>query len=207
MTRGSRVKLALTVILILLMSASAAYAIRRWAVEYDGGVLPGDTHPKWTVSGLGDQANVLVVDTIGKGSAEMQYMRPRPTKRTRLAKAAVDTASSIEARVKMGRTGNEGTIPDTALIVYDSSEVFKLVFMNDRIAGIGPGQDGLSWPNLSNYYAMDTTSAFHTYRMDVVNGTAAVYVDGIQRLTLAASLRRGTRPTYASGTCAAGRTA
>jgi outer membrane protein assembly factor BamB len=144
---------------------------------YDGSVLPEDADPPWVTFGGGSRStdgNILTVNTVGMGCEEKQYSM----------NDIVDSAKGIivEARVKIGAIGDEGTIPDTAIVISDSEQAFKLVFLEDRIA---EGRDSISWDNLDNYCLVDTVSDFHVYKITVKNSTAKVYVDGIARLTLA----------------------
>ncbi len=147
-------------------------------ILYDGSTLPTDAIPPWQQTGNGNvstDGDILTISTLTLGNEQQTYYTPN----------IVDSGTSliVEARLKVGSTGNNGEIPDTALVIVDSSRAYSLVFLDDRIAAIAEGQMNSNWSDLTDYHMIDTTSDFHTYKMVYGSNQTNIFIDGIHALT------------------------
>jgi hypothetical protein len=176
---GSIVGLIVLGVFLLVTTGNNANATEIWTIEYDGSVLPQDATPPWYKEGSGSattDGDILSIDTIEAGCVERNFG----------IADIVDSALglTVEARIQIGVIGSEGTIPDTAILIGDSEKVYKLVFLEDRIAEMQEPAGSPNWWDLDNYYIIDTISDFHIYRLTLNNGIVNVYVDGVHRLTM-----------------------
>lgn len=138
--------------------------------EYDGSILPANANPPWEASVTGTQStdrNILTLNTIYPNGSEAQYLMRNVV--------VPGSPMALEARVKIGQIGNEGTIADTALIITDTRKAFKLDFLEDRIADNNSSD---------NYYLMDTKSDYHVYRLEYDSEIVNVFVDGTKVFTI-----------------------
>lgn len=84
------------------------------------------------------------------------------------------TGYTIEAKLKVV-TCDTSNGYDNCIYVYDDSRVWVLTFYTDNIY-LSYGSGG------TTTYTMNTTDAYHIYRVTVLNGVIKVYVDGTLRL-------------------------
>jgi hypothetical protein len=147
-----------------------------WSLNYTADALPEDSTPAWTHLGgaYGSvAAGILTIDTTG-GASYFCYYRM-----SGLTEMINSRGFTIEAKMKVITSAN----PDVRLILRftDDARVASLAFSQTQIALLGP----------IDSYNMDTTDAFHVYRITVIGSTIKVYVDNILRMS-------GTIPTATS---------
>lgn len=165
---------ALLAILPVFRLACAADDDIRWLVHYDGKALPDAT---WTATG---NVNAKIVD----GALHLVDDSATETGCYRTAwKADPDQEIMVEAKVKVGRmTGAiKGKTTMSLWPWRDGAPV--MVQVSD-----GRHQDGLVlFPTQAasftdRFIPMDTTKAFHTYRL-VIRGTdMSMFVDGVRKI-------------------------
>jgi hypothetical protein len=163
----------LTSLLLVFPAASRAADDIRWLVAYDGKALPDSS---WTEIGkvkamLESEGLRLVDDGREFGGYRAAW------------KAGGDDEIIVEARLKAGTiTGSQSRKPATSLWPWrDGAPV--MVQVSD-----GRHQDGLvlfpaqAASFTDRFIPMDTTKAFHTYRLEIRGTDMKMFVDGEQKI-------------------------
>ena len=142
-----------------------------WGFRYDGGSIPAapwacDSRSPRTVAEVQDGA--LLIADRGTESGDFRYYRANWC-------MGVGAGAVIEARLKV--------VSGVSSVIFGNGETGqRLRFYPDRIE---------LYHDLTHRVDMDTTSAFHTYRIEIDGDDLTVFVDGERRIEGTGCFRQG----------------
>jgi len=147
-----------------------------WTVQYEANELPDAATPVWTKGGDATTIEISPAGFLHVVSSDAMLIYRRSVS------VSDATGATYEARFKVvsGQTrdypGDEINAQICLRLDSDRAEngEVNLVIYSDSI---------ILYDDPTQYYEMDTTDDYHTYRITSKNGTINVYVDGILRLT------------------------
>lgn len=150
-----------------------------WTTQYEAVSLPDASTPVWTKSGGGGTEEISPAGYLHLTSAAGAGIYYDSATDTDL-KSETGVTVETKMRVLVGEPFDWPTwasgVSSIEIHVNDIGATTKYCF-------VGIFSDGVAVSPSNDYYAFDTTDAYHIYRVTLKNEITYVYVDGVLRLT------------------------